>query len=69
MKDSPNHKASDTHGLKHGFLKWPTNYLCESMTKLFHLVAKEGFVDYQHCSNDLDKCQISLKCPSHSKPH
>jgi hypothetical protein len=69
MKDSPNHKASDIHGLKHGFLKWPTIDLCESMTKLFHLVAEEGFVDHQHRSNDLVKCQISLKCPSHSKPH
>ena len=43
MKDLANHKASDIHGLKPKFLKWAANDLCEPITKLFNLVAREGF--------------------------
>ena len=43
MKDLANHKARDIHGLKPEFLKWVANDLCEPITKLFNLVAREGF--------------------------
>ena len=39
-----NHKASDIHGLKPEFLKWATNDMCEPITLLFNLVAKEGLL-------------------------
>ena len=43
MKDLANHKVGDIHGLKAEFLKWVANDLCEPITKLFNLVASEGF--------------------------
>ena len=43
MKDPTHNKAGDIHGLKLEILNWATNDLCESITKLFNLVAKEGF--------------------------
>ena len=43
MKDLANHKVGDIHGLKPQFLEWAANDLCEPITKLFHLVASEGF--------------------------
>ena len=43
MKDLANHKTMDIHGLKPKLLKWVVNDLCESIKKLFKLVAKEGF--------------------------
>ena len=43
MKDLANHNAGDIHGLEFELLKWVANDLCELITKLFNLVAKEGF--------------------------
>ena len=43
MKELANHKAGDIHGLKPKLLKWVANDLSEPITKLFNLVAKEGF--------------------------
>ena len=43
MKDLANHKARDIHGSKPKHLKWVANDLCEPITKLFNLVAKESF--------------------------
>ena len=44
MKDLAYHKARDIHGLKTEYLKWAISYLCESITKLFDLVVREGFM-------------------------
>ena len=43
MKDLANQKARDIHGLKPKLLEWIANDLCEPVTKLFNLVAREGF--------------------------
>ena len=43
MKYLANHKVGDIHGLKLELLKWVANDLCEPITKLFNLVAKEDF--------------------------
>ena len=42
MKDLANHKARNIHALQLEFMKWATLDLCEPITKLFNLVAKEG---------------------------
>ena len=44
MQDLANHKAWDIYGLKLEFLKWVAIDLCEPITKLFNLVAREGFL-------------------------
>ena len=44
MINLTNHKVGDTHGLKHELIKWDANDLCEPITKLLNLVAKEGFL-------------------------
>ena len=42
MKDLANHKARNIHALQLEFMKWAALDLCEPITRLFNLVAKEG---------------------------